>query len=48
MPRTSSKFSELVKEAIPYTFEIGNVNLEEIDNYMSGLGDIVFAEKSDR
>ena len=48
LPRIASNFSELVKEAIPYTFEVGNVNLEEIDNYMSGLGDIVFAEKSDR
>ena len=48
LPRTAGKFSELVKEAIPYTFEVGNVNLEEIGNYMSGLGDIVFAEKSDR
>ena len=35
LPRTVSKFLELVKEAIPYTFEVGNVNLEEIDNYMS-------------
>lgn len=48
LPRTASKFSKIVKEAIPYTFEVGNVNLEEIENYMSGLGDIVFAEKTDR
>ena len=48
LPRTASKFAEMVKKAIPYTFEVGNVNKSEIDNYMAGLGDIVFAEKSDR
>lgn len=48
LPRTTVKFAELVKEAIPYFLEVGNVNLEEIDKYMVGLGDIVFAEKSER
>ena len=48
LPRTASKFAELVKKAIPYTFEVGNVNKNEIDNYMAELGDVVFSEKSDR
>lgn len=48
LPRTAAKFAELVKEAILYTFEVGNVNQEYIDKYMAELGDIVFAEKSDR
>ena len=48
LPRTAVKFVELVKEAIPYTFEVGNVNQEEIDKYIAELGDIVFGEKPDR
>ena len=48
LPRTASKFANLGKEAIPYTLEAGSVNFKEINAYMSNLGDIVFAEKSDR
>lgn len=35
-------------EALPYTFEVGNVNREEIVNYMSCVDNIVFAEIADR
>ena len=43
LPRTASKFANLVKEAIPYTLEAGSVNFKENNAYMSNLGDIVFA-----
>lgn len=48
MPRNADKFAELVKEAIPYTMEVGGFNTPEIDKYMAGVGKIIFAEKADR
>ena len=48
LPRNKDKFAELVQEALPYTFEVDNVNREEIVNYMSSVAGIVFAEKADR
>ena len=48
LPRNKDKFAEIVMEALPYTFEVGNINAEEISNYMSSVDSIVFAEKSDR
>ncbi len=48
LPRNVDKFAELIKEAIPYTMEVGGFNNLEIDKYMSGLGKIIFAEKADR
>lgn len=47
LPRNKEKFAEFVMEALPYTFEVGNVNREEIVNYMSSVDGIVFAEKAD-
>ena len=47
LPRNKDKFAELVMEALPYTFEVGNINAEEISNYMSSVDSIVFAEKAD-
>ena len=34
--------------ALPYTFEVGNINAEEIAAYMSNVGSIIFTEKADR
>lgn len=48
LPRTKRKFTELVKEAIPYTFEVGNINTKEIHQYMSSMGEIIYAEKPNR
>ena len=48
LPRNKDKFAELVMEALPYTLEVGNINKEEIVNYMSHVDNIVFAEKADR
>ena len=48
LPRNKEKFAELVIEALPCTFEVGNVNSEEIVNYMNNVDNIVFAEKADR
>ena len=48
LPRNKDKFAELVMEALQYTFEVGNINREEIVNYMSGVAGVVIAEKSDR
>ena len=48
LPRNVDKFAELIKEAIPYTMEVGGFNNLEIDKYMSGLGKIIFAEKADK
>jgi len=48
LPRNKDKFSELVMEALPYTFEVGNINSEEISDYMRWADNIVFAEKADR
>jgi hypothetical protein len=48
LPRNKDKFAELVMEALPYTFEVGNINREEIVNYMSHVDNIIFAEKADR
>ena len=48
LPRTAEKFAALIKESIPYTMEVGGFNNPEIDKYMAGIGEIVFAEKSDR
>lgn len=48
LPRNVDKFAELVKEAIPYTMEVGGFNTTEIDKYMAGVGEIIFAEKVDR
>ncbi len=48
LPRNKDKFAELVMEALPYTFEVGNINAEEISTYMSSVDSIVFAEKADR
>ena len=48
LPRNVDKFAELIKEAIPYTMEVGGFNNPEIDKYMSGVGEIIFAEKADR
>ena len=31
-----------------YTMEVGGFNNPEIDKYMSGVGEIIFAEKADR
>lgn len=35
-------------DALPYTFEVGNINEEEINTYMSSIENIVFDEKADR
>ena len=48
LPRNVDKFAELIKEAITYTMEVGGFNNLEIDKYMSGVGEIIFAEKADR
>ena len=48
LPRNKDKFAELVMEALPYTFEVSNINGEEIDNYISSVDNIVFSEKADR
>lgn len=48
LPRNKEKFTELVLEALPYTFEVCNVNREEIVDYMNNVDNIVFAEKADR
>ena len=48
LPRNVDKFTELIKEAITYTMEVGGFNNPEIDKYMSGVGEIIFAEKADR
>ncbi len=48
LPRNKDKFAELVMEALPYTFDVGNINAEEIVNYMGSVNNIVFAEKADR
>jgi hypothetical protein len=48
LPRNADKFAELVKEAIPYTMEVGGFNKPEIDKYMAVVGEIIFAEKADR
>ncbi len=48
LPRNADKFAELVKEAIPYTMEVGGFNTPEIDNYIAGVDEIIFAEKADR
>ena len=48
LPRNKDKFAELVMEALPYTFEVGNINAGEIVNYMSSVNHIVFTEKADR
>lgn len=48
LPRNKDKFAELVMEALPYTFEVGNINAEEISTYMSNVDQVVFAEKADR
>ncbi|MDD3141446.1 MAG: hypothetical protein PHX08_21120 [Lachnospiraceae bacterium] len=48
LPRNKDKFAELVMEALPYTFEVGNINAEEIFTYMSNIDSVVFAEKADR
>ena len=48
LPRNKDKFAELVMEALQYTFEVGNINREEIVNYMSGVAGVVIAEKADR
>ena len=48
LPRNADKFAELIKEAIPYTMEVGGFNNFEIDKYMSEVGEIIFAEKADR
>lgn len=48
LPKNKDNFREAVLEAIPYTFEVGNMNAAEIDKYMSNVGDIVYAEKTNR
>ena len=48
LPRKADKFAELIKEAIPYTMEVGGFNNPEIDKYMAGVDEIIFAEKPDR
>ena len=48
LPRNKDKFAELVIEALSYTFEVGNINGEEIVNYMGSVDNIVFAQKADR
>ena len=48
LPRNKDKFAEIVMEALPYTFEVGNINAEEIPTYMRSVDSIVFAEKADR
>lgn len=48
LPRNKDKFAELVLEAIPYTFEVGNINQVEICNYIGNVDGVVFAEKADR
>lgn len=48
LPRNKDKFAELVMEALPYTFEVGNINAEEISTYMCNVDGIDFTEKADR
>lgn len=45
LPRHKNKFAELVMEALTYTFEVGNVNKEEIVNYMRNVNNIFFRRK---
>lgn len=48
LPRSADKFATIIKEAIPYTMEVGGFNITEINKYMTGVGEIIFAEKPDR
>lgn len=48
LPRSADKFAAIIKEAVPYTMEVGGFNKTEINKYMTGVGEIIFAEKSDR
>lgn len=48
LPRNKDRFAELVMEELPYTFEVGNINEEEISTYISNIDSVVFAEKADR
>lgn len=48
LPRNKDKFAGLVMEALPYTFEVVNINREEIVNYMRHVDNVIFAEKDDR
>lgn len=48
LPRNRDKFTELVLEGIPYTFEVGNINTTEIVNYMNSAGTVLYSDKSDR
>lgn len=48
LPQNKDKFAELVMDALPYTFEVGNINAKEISTYMCNVDNIVFAEKADR
>ena len=48
LPRSVDKFAAIIKEAVPYTMEVGGFNKTEINKYMTGVGEIIFAEKPDR
>ncbi len=48
LPRSAEKFADIIREAIPYTMEVGGFNNPEIDKFMNDVGEIVFAEKPDR
>ncbi|WP_075721700.1 DUF6933 domain-containing protein [Roseburia sp. 499] len=48
LPRSADKFATIIKEAVPYIMEVGGFNKTEINKYMTGVGEIIFAEKPDR
>jgi hypothetical protein len=48
LPRSTEKFADMIREAITYTMEVGGFNNSEIDKYMDGVGEIIFAEKPDQ
>ena len=48
LPRKAEKLVEMIPEAISFTMEVGGLNYAEIDKYMEGTGEIIFAEKPDR
>ena len=48
LPRNVDKFAELIKEAIPYTMEVGGFNNLKLISICPGVGKIIFAEKADR
>lgn len=48
LPRSADKFATIIKDTVPYIMEVGGFNKTEINKYMTGVGEIIFAEKPDR